>query len=233
MRCLVVAAPAPLRSWVVALRRAGFAVDAVRTRAAALDLLSELEPDAVVVMTALADGDGLDVLAAAPGAASVAVTPSGADEERATALAAGADDAVTPPVTTDELVLRVAKALVRRTEPTGIGLVRLGPVTVDRAVRRVNRDGAPLELTPTELCVLDHLVANRHRLVPPGELLDRCWDARRDMFSNPLSSQVWRLRGHLAGAVEIRWVNRGGYIVEAAPEAVGNGSDPEHGRDDL
>lgn len=213
MRALAVAAePGGLRAWVAALRKAGLATDGVRTRAAAVAALVDVAYDAVVIDRDLSDGDGLTLLSHAPPDAALVVVTG--PQDRSAIIAGGVDDALTPPFRSDELVLRVSKALVRRTEPTGRAVVSLGAVVVDRAARTVTRDGRRLRLTPTGLCVLDHLVAHRHRLVPAGELLDHCWDARRDLFSDPLPSQLNRLRAELSGAVAIRWVDRGGYLLD-------------------
>ena len=221
--------PPTLRERCRALRRAGFAVDGARTPRAAADALAEGVHDALVVEALgppagrhrpvdaghWSDDAGLALMGAAgPEVAVVVVTGPDRAGARAGVLAVGADDVMTPPFTVAELVLRVAKALVRRTELDGAAVVEVGPVQVDRARRRVTRDGVVVALTSTETCVLDHLVAHRYRLVSEAELLDHCWDARRDPFSNPLPSQLNRLRRHLAEAVTIRFVDRGGDIVE-------------------
>jgi DNA-binding response OmpR family regulator len=97
--------------------------------------------------------------------------------------------------------------------------VRLGRVLVDRIRREVSLDGEPVELTARQMCVLDHLVAHRHRVVSPEELLEHCWDERSDMFSNPVPSQITRLRSKLAGAIDIAWTGGAGYLIEVVEDA--------------
>jgi DNA-binding response OmpR family regulator len=205
--------PASLREHVRWLRRLGLAVDGVRTVRAGTKALSEVPYDALVVRRRLADGDGM-VLARDIGehVAVVALTAGPAPAERLDLLLSGVDDCLTSPVSTEELALRLCKAMLRRTdEPSR---VRLGRVLVDRIRREVKLDGAPLDLTARQMCVLDHLVAHRHRVVSPEELLEHCWDERTDMFSNPVPSQITRLRAKLAGAVDIVWTGGTGYLVQ-------------------
>lgn len=218
MRVLVVEDdPATLRLHVKVLRAYGLAVDGLRTQRAAADALADVPYDAAVLSRHLADGDGLGLLPGlGPEAAVVVVTAPDAAEQRWEALEAGADDCLTPPFAADELALRLCKAIVRRTEPSS-SPVRLGRVVFDRARRTITVDGVEVRTTKTELCVLDHLVAHRHRVVGAEELLEHCWDSRRDMFSNPLPSQINRLRVRFADHLRIRWTDKGGYLLEPIP----------------
>jgi DNA-binding response OmpR family regulator len=215
MRVLVVEDdPATLRLHVKVLRAYGLAVDGVRTLRAAVEVLQDVPYDGAVLSRHLIDGDGVGLLPMlAADAAVVVITTPGAAEQRREALEAGADDCLTPPFAPDELALRMCKAIVRRTEPTS-SPVRLGRVVFDRARRVITIDGEAVKTTKTELCVLDHLVAHRHRVVGAEELLEHCWDSRRDMFSNPLPSQINRLRARFADHLRIRWTDKGGYLVE-------------------
>lgn len=215
MRVLVVEDdPATLRLHVKVLRTYGLAVDGVRTRRAAAEALQDVAYDGAVLSRHLADGDGLELLSRlGPEAAIVVVTAPGADAQRREALEAGADDCLTPPFSPDELALRLCKAIVRRTEPSSAP-IRLGRVVFDRARRTITVDGETIRTTKTELCVLDHLIAHRHRVVGAEELLEHCWDSRRDIFSNPLPSQINRLRALFADHLRIRWTDKGGYLIE-------------------
>ncbi|HEV7722650.1 MAG TPA: response regulator transcription factor [Iamia sp.] len=215
MRVLVVEDdPATLRLHVKVLRAYGLAVDGVRTARAAAEVLQDVPYDGAVLSRRLADGDGLALLPRlGPEAAVVVVTERGDAEQRREGLEAGADDCLTPPFAPDELALRMCKAIVRRTE-TSSSPVRMGRVVIDRARRTITVDGETVHTTKTELCVLDHLVAHRHRVVGSEELLEHCWDSRRDLFSNPLPSQINRLRARFADHLRIRWTDKGGYLVE-------------------
>jgi DNA-binding response OmpR family regulator len=221
--------PAALRDHVRALRRRGLAVDGERTVRAASVAMAATDYDALVVRRRLADGDGVSLRDQVRDDVAVLVLTAGSEPaERLELLLGGVDDCIPPPVATEELALRLTKALLRRTGAPS--RVRLGRVLVDRIRREVTLDGRAVELTARQMCVLDHLVANRHRIVTSEELLEHCWDERSDMFSNPVPSQITRLRSKLAGAVDIAWTGGVGYLLEvAADPRPGGSSDPCRG----
>lgn len=216
MRILAVEGePGELRRLTDRIRRAGWAVDGARTIQVARKNLVDTPYDGVVMSRTLVDGDALSLMGdVADGAGVVVIGEPEGTEERAVVLEAGADDCIDRPVDLEEMVVRLARVLVRRTS-TSAGPVHIGRVVVDRVGRTASVDGAPVRLTPTQLCLLDHLVTHRHRVVGTGELLEHCWDARRGLLSNPLASQMNRLRNAFRGALVFRWVEPDGYLVEA------------------
>lgn len=217
MRVLVVEDdPAALREHVRALRRLGLAVDGERTVRTGGRALAEVPYDALVVRRRLADGDGMALAHEVGDHVAVVVLTNGPMAERLDLLLAGVDDCIPAPVDTRELTLRLTKAMLRRTGAPS--RVRIGRVLVDRIRREVSIDGVAVTLTARQMCVLDHLVAHRHRIVSPEELLEHCWDERSDMFSNPVPSQITRLRSKLSGAVDIVWTGGAGYLLEASEE---------------
>ena len=224
MRVLVVEDdPALLRDHVRALRRRGLAADGVRTVRSGAQALSEVAYDALIVRRRLADGDGMVLTHEVRDHVAVVVLTAGPGvAERLDLLLAGVDDCIAPPVGTEELALRLGKAILRRTGARS--RVRLGRVLVDRIRREVSLDGIPVDLTARQMCVLEHLVANRHRVVTAEELLEHCWDERTDMFSNPVPSQITRLRSKLGGAVDIAWTGGAGYLLEVGVEPAPTGS---------
>lgn len=219
---MLVAAPsAAAGGQVDALRRAAMAVDVAAGPDEVARALEVVPYDAVVAGSDLFAGHLREVRATVgPAAALVVVTSEPSPDERIAALADGADDAVAPDVGAPELVLRVAKAVVRRTA-TDRGPLHLGRVVVDRSRRTAELDGEPAPLTRRQLCVLLYLAGHLDRLVPTDELLEHCWDRRRDEFSNPLPTQVTRLRGVFAGALEVPWIDRGGYRLVVVGGAAG------------
>ena len=214
-----------LREHVRALRRLGLAVDGERTVRAGGRALAEVSYDALIVRRRLADGDGMALAHEVGDHVAVIVLTTGPVAERLDLLLAGVDDCILDPVDIRELALRLIKAMLRRTGSRS--RVRIGRVLVDRIRREVSIDGTPVDLTARQMCVLDHLVAHRHRVVPPEELLEHCWDERSDMFSNPVPSQITRLRSKLAGAVDIVWTGGAGYLLEVAEEEAPASSEPD------
>jgi len=206
------------------LRVDGFAVDAVATLAAVRTAVVDVAYDCLVLDRHVGDGDSLELLAELTGAehrvAVVMVSDDGDADARIQGLSEGADDYMTKPVRLDELALRVGKVMARRDRsPRAPGLVvDIGSVRVDRSRRQVTRDGEPVHLSPIQYSVFELLVRHRDRMLTTEEVLERCWDGRRDPFSNPLHTQVSRLRKTFEGALRIIAVRGAGYRVELDSE---------------
>jgi two-component system KDP operon response regulator KdpE len=99
----------------------------------------------------------------------------GDEREKVRALDAGADDYVTKPFGTEELLARL-RAVLRRTGDDGAGpRVEVGELVVDIAKREVTRAGKQLHLTPIEFDLLRVLAQNVGRIVTQRQLLREVW----------------------------------------------------------
>jgi two-component system KDP operon response regulator KdpE len=138
-------------------------------------------PDLVVIDLALPDGDGLDLvrsMRAWSEAPILILSARGEERTKIQALDAGADDYLTKPFGTGELLARV-RALSRRSsrgmaagaEPT----FRFGAVEIDFAKRRVVRSGEPVRLTPLEYRLLTLLAANAGKVLTHRQILRDVW----------------------------------------------------------
>ncbi len=143
-------------------------------------------PDLVVLDLGLPDGDGIDLIRDVRGwsAVPIIVLSARIDEaDKIAALDAGADDYLTKPFGTGELLARVRANLRRRqgaaggasAEAGGDAVFRFGEVEVDRLARVVRRRGAEVHLTPTEYRLLTALVANPGRVLTQRQLLRDVW----------------------------------------------------------
>ena len=170
--------PQIVRGLKVVLRAAGFAVDAAATKQEALEAVSTRPPDAVILDLVLPDGSGVEVcedIRAWSSLPILVLSAVGDEHEKVRALNAGADDYVTKPFGTEELIARL-RAVLRRSGESQLGpVVEVGPVTIDLASRRVLRDGADVHLTPIEFDLLRVLALNRGRLVTHRALLREVW----------------------------------------------------------
>ncbi len=199
-----------------ALEEDGYVVDVVTDGATALDQLRRVEYDAVVLDWMLPEVDGLTVCrtlrARGNGVPILMLTARAEISERVTGLDAGADDYLAKPFDLGELLARV-RARMRR--GANVQVLRIGPLLIDRAERRVLVNGRRLELTPREFTLLSYLGREAGRAVPRTELLAKVWEMAFDPGSNLVDAHVRNLReklGDCAGL--IRTVRGIGYKLE-------------------
>ncbi|MGE4428931.1 MAG: winged helix-turn-helix domain-containing protein, partial [Solirubrobacteraceae bacterium] len=151
-------------------------------------------PDAAIVDLMLPDGSGVEVCR---GLREWTVVPilvlSAIDEEdeKVSALEAGADDYVTKPFGSRELVARLEAALRRATPEADEPVVRVGDLEVDLATQRVTLSGQDVHLTRTELGLLRAFVRDRGKLLTHRALL-------REVWGQAYVEDVGTLRTHIA-----------------------------------
>jgi Response regulators consisting of a CheY-like receiver domain and a winged-helix DNA-binding domain len=161
----------------VALGTLGWDVSSSVSGAEGLDAVRGFRPDLVLLDLNLPDLSGLELLESLRRWSSVPVIVlSVRDSERdiVDLLNSGADDYVTKPFHTNELVARI-EAVLRRRLPTGEPLFRSGRLEVDAMLRLVRSGGEAVRLTPTEYAVLDELVRHAGRIVTREMLLKEVW----------------------------------------------------------
>ncbi len=167
------------RLLVRTLDRAGYAVVEAADARAALAARDIDKPDLVLLDLGLPDRDGLELLpllVRAPGPAVIVLTARDATDEKIAALDLGADDYVTKPFDTDELLARVRSALRRGTRANAERIVvGFGDATIDLARRRVSREGAEVRLTPKEYGLLAELARHPGRVLTHAHLLRTVW----------------------------------------------------------
>jgi two-component system KDP operon response regulator KdpE len=169
-----------------------------------VDLAAAESPALVVLDLGLPDMSGLDVCreirrwSAAP---ILVLSARHADTEKATLLDAGADDYMTKPFSTLELLARVRAQLRRvRSAPNATGadaLIEFGEFTVDLARRRVERAGAPLHLTRTEWALLRAFVLHPRQTLTHGQLFHAVWGNTEGDAQQYLRVYVGHLRRKL------------------------------------
>jgi len=190
---------------------------------AALAAAAARPPDLVVLDVMLPGIDGLEVCRRLQAQSPVPVLMVTARDDEAdvlVGLAVGADDYLTKPFSMRELVARVA-ALLRRVERArelaerdrSRGPLRVGGLVVERAGRRVVRDGAEVHLTPIEFDLLVALASAPGEVLARERLLADVWDWPDASGTRTVDSHVKALRRKL-GADAIRTVHGVGYALE-------------------
>jgi two-component system response regulator RegX3 len=186
-----------------ALRREAFEVQLAMTAADALESFSSRPPDLVLLDVMLPDGDGRDVLREIRRISRVPVvmlTARGEEMDRVLGLELGADDYVTKPFSSPELVARM-RAVLRRSpaEPPGeaSGTLASGDVAMDLDTRRVTRAGEPIDLTVKEFELLRVLLERAGKLVKRDDLVSEVWDANWFGSTKTLDVHISSLRKKL------------------------------------
>ncbi|MEU0784823.1 response regulator transcription factor [Streptomyces sp. NPDC006173] len=200
------------------LRAEGYAVDVVHDGLEGLHRAAGGGYDLVVLDIMLPGMNGYRVCAALrAGGHDVPIlmlTAKDGEYDEAEGLDTGADDYLTKPFSYVVLVARI-KALLRRRGQAGASPVHvLGPIRVDTAARRVQRDGEEVALTTKEFSVLEHLVLRAGEVVSKADILEHVWDFAYDGDPNIVEVYVSALRRKL-GAELIRTVRGAGYRLEA------------------
>jgi two-component system KDP operon response regulator KdpE len=192
--------PEIVRGLTIVLRDAGYAVEAAATKQAALGALSSRPPEAVVLDLVLPDGDGVSVVKDVRRWSRLPIlvlSAVGDEREKVRALDAGADDYVTKPFGTEELLARL-RAVLRRSPDAGHSeRVEIDGLTIDLEDRTVRRDGQQVHLTPIEFDLLRVLARHPGRLVTQRQLLQEVWGPQYVDESHYLRVHVAHIRAKI------------------------------------
>ncbi len=206
-----------------ALKEEGFVVDTLEDGGDAIRRASSIEYDLIVLDWMLPGADGIAICRALRGRGSntpILMLTARADiSERIMALDAGADDYLPKPFDLGELLARTRALGRRRGGPDGV--VKVGPLTLDRIERHTTLNGHPVELSPREFTLLTYLAKESGRVVPRSELLQRVWGTSDEPGSNVVDAHIKKLREKLGAFANLIETVRGvGYRVATADEAI-------------
>jgi len=181
----------------VALEAAGYAVHDAETGQMGLQEIALRRPDVVVLDLGLPDMGGLEVLRRLREWSEVPVlilSVRNAEADKVAALDAGADDYVTKPFSTAELLarLRVAQRRARPAEETAV--FQHEGLTVDLVARRVTRDQREIKLTATEYALLAFFVRHAGRVLTHRQILREVWGPNSEEHRQYLRVYVTHLR---------------------------------------
>jgi DNA-binding response OmpR family regulator len=202
------------------LEAAGYAVRHAPDGPSAVRLFGEQAADLVVLDWMLPGFDGLEVLRRLRQSSAVPVlmlTARAEEVDRVIGLEIGADDYLTKPFGTRELIARV-RALLRRQErlqellaedrAEGGAKLRLGPLELDPTAHVARLEGEEVELTRTEFGLLHLMLRNRGRAFSRTYLHDAVWGEPYFEGDRSVDNAILRLRrklGPLGDAIETVW----------------------------
>jgi two-component system KDP operon response regulator KdpE len=184
-----------------ALERMKYAVTEAGNARDALSLLDIEKPDVVLLDLGLPDRDGLEMIQlikARSTATLIVVSAREAIEAKVTALDLGADDYLTKPFDTEELLARIRTALRHRlSKEVETMIVAFSDVKIDLERRVVKRAGEEVHLSPKEYAVLSELARKPDRVISHTSLLQTVWGAGGDNRVDYLRIIVRTLRQKL------------------------------------
>jgi len=206
------------------LSREGFDVILAPNGAEGMKLFDSMNPDLVLLDLMLPEVSGTDVckyIRTKSNTPVIMLTAKDTEIDKVVGLELGADDYVTKPFSTRELLARI-KAVLRRggeMENDFVGAVEVGPIRMDveRHVLSVNGESVAMPLKEFEL--LEFLMRNSGRVLTRGQLMDRVWGSNSVGDGKTLDVHVKRIRSKIepdpANPVHLTTVRGLGYRFEA------------------
>ena len=162
-----------------ALTRADYATTEAGTAREALDRLRQERPDVVLLDLGLPDRDVLELVPLIKQQADttlIVVSARDATDEKVAALDLGADDYLTKPFDTEELLARLRVALRNRhTQGGNTPVLQVGDLTIDLLHHAITRGGDEIHLTPKEYAVLEQLARAPGRVITHKQIMDHVW----------------------------------------------------------
>jgi two-component system KDP operon response regulator KdpE len=187
----------------ITLEGDGYRVYDAETGTDGLREAASRKPDVIILDLGLPDLDGIDVIkrlrewTATP---ILILSVRDSEEEKVSALDAGADDYVTKPFHTEELLarLRVTQRHVQRVQTESV--FEAGDLRVDFPLRFVTYRNKPLELTPTEYSILRLLVTHAGKVLTHAQILRAVWGPKNEEQSQYLRVHLSHLRSKLTSS---------------------------------
>jgi two-component system, OmpR family, KDP operon response regulator KdpE len=197
-RVLIVDDEIPIRRYLrAALGAQGFAVFEAASGQEALNSVLDHRPDVVVLDLGLPDFDGIEVtrrLREWSPVPIIILSVREAEAEKVAALDAGADDYLTKPFGTGELMARMRVVMRRLHSQADEGVLKAGGLQMDLAHRIVSVEGTRIALTPTEYDLLRLLLQNAGKVLTHRQLLRQVWGTAYEGETHTLRVNISNLR---------------------------------------
>jgi len=184
----------------VTLESEGYQVREAETGQLGLQEVAHQAPDGIILDLGLPDLDGTEVIRRLREWSKVPVlvlSVRESEDDKISALDAGADDYLTKPFSGRELLARVRAVLRRTPAATEPATVRVGEIEIDQAARVVRRSGIEVRLTAKEYALFQLLVQHRGRVVTHRHILRELWGPNAEENTHYLRVHMTHLRQKL------------------------------------
>ena len=152
----------------------------------------------------------------------IMLTARAAEDDRVIGLDSGADDYLTKPFSTKELLARVRAVLRRKTPQALEQSVQANGITLDPSTRRVSCGGVEIKISPTEFKLLHFLMTHPERVHTRSQVLDKVWGDHVFLEERTVDVHIKRLREALKAAGKddaVETVRGAGYRFNSKPDA--------------
>ena len=200
----------------------GYKVDTAMDGQTGLILARDHRPDLVILDIMLPGIDGIEVCHRLRTGGKIPIlmlTAKDTIQDRILGLDAGADDYMVKPFNLDELLARI-RALLRRTQPERVPLLKFADLTLDTGSRQASRAERLVQLTAKEYELLELFLRHPKQVLTREVIFDRVWGYDFGGESNVLEVYIRYLRQKLEGGGEARLIHtvRGvGYVMRENP----------------
>jgi two-component system phosphate regulon response regulator PhoB len=224
--------PAILELVAVNLEHAGYETLRAASAEDANRLLSDILPDVVLLDWMLPGQSGVALARRLRGdlrtreLPMIFLTARAEEPDKVAGLEAGADDYITKPFSTKELVARIRAVLRRRKPQHGDVPVEIAGLRLDPVAHRVTGNGEVLNFGPTEFRLLHYLMTHPNRVYSRAQLLDEVWGDHVFIEERTVDVHIRRLRAGLTPSGHdalIETVRGSGYALRAEAAAMSRG----------
>jgi len=183
------------------LTKEGYEVEIAETGALAIDMFDHGRWDAVLLDLMLPEVSGLDVckhIRASSQVPIIMLTAKDSEVDIVVGLELGADDYVTKPYSTRELLARIKSVLRRNEKDAPVNdVLTAGRIRLDVEKHALEVDGAATAIPLKEFELLEYLMSNEGRVLTRGQLIDRVWGSDYFGDTKTLDVHIKRLRSKI------------------------------------
>lgn len=197
----------------------GYSITTTQEGSQALSLVKKIKPDLVLLDLGLPDVDGetisKQIKTEFPEIPVIILTAKDNTESVVRNLSLGADDYITKPFVTDELLARIKARL--RTNSTSQPILQVGDLELNTQTLETKREGKSISLTQTEFQLLSYLMTNKDRVVTREMILNHVWSYSPDIESRVVDVYIGYLRKKIDAPFSKKLIHsiRGfGYIIK-------------------